>query len=107
MASRKNVIIIVAFALAVAMVELVYFFFVSWRAILSFPMLFMFLRPVEQRKRAAMSIIQFCYNCGHKIKAYQNKWKHFDGKIRTELCMRKDCDCYHALSPMLVSSEST
>lgn len=102
MAARKNVAIMCAFAMAVFIVELVYFFFVSWKALLSFPMLFMFLRPVEQRKTAARSLIQLCLNCGHKIKAYQNRWKHFDGKIRSELCMRKDCECYYPLSPTSV-----
>lgn len=92
---RKNLAILMAFAMAIVMVEIINFFFVSWRAILSFPMLFMFLRPIEQRRRAGSALIQFCVNCGHKIKAYQDRWKHFDGKLRTELCLRKDCECMY------------
>ncbi|AKA49319.1 hypothetical protein IX51_09635 [uncultured archaeon] len=93
MGTKKNVAFIMAFALAIVTVEVVNFFFISWKAILSFPMLFLLIRPVEQERRRRERLLQWCVNCGHKIKAYQNRWKHFDGKIRTRLCMHKGCDC--------------
>ncbi len=93
MTAKRNVAILMAFVLAIITVEVVNFFFVSWKAILSFPMLFLFLRPGEIERFRSRRIIQWCVNCGHRIKAYQQRWKHFDGKIRTQLCMHKGCDC--------------
>lgn len=95
MGARKNVAMVFAFGLAIFTVELVNFAFVSWKAILSFPMLFLLISPVNREKLRRRRLVQFCVNCGHKIKAYQSKWKHFDRKIRTELCMIKDCHCMY------------
>lgn len=93
MTEKRNVAIIMAFALAFAVVEIANFFFISWKAILSFPMLFLFLRPGELEKFRRKRLVQWCVNCGHKIKAYQQKWKHLNGKIRTQLCLHKNCNC--------------
>ncbi len=104
MGARKNVAIVMAFALAIFTVEVVNFAFVSWKAILSFPMLFLLINPENRQKMKSKSLVQFCLNCGHKIKAYQAKWKHFNGRIRTELCMRKGCECMHPLYMPLIQA---
>lgn len=95
MGAKKNIAMVMAFGLAIFTVEVVNFAFMSWKAILSFPMLFLLLNPAERQKLRRRRIVQFCINCGHKIKSYQAKWKHFDGRIRTELCMQKGCECMY------------
>lgn len=95
MSKRRNIAILAAFALAIVTVEVVNFAFVSWKAILSAPLIFMLITPVGRRKVLGVDLLQWCLNCGHKIKPYHDRWKHFDGKIKTELCMHKGCECYY------------
>lgn len=102
----RNIALLLAFGIAIALVEVINFAFLSWKAIVSFPMLFLLLSPVQRKRILGLDLLAWCTNCGHRIKLYREYWKHFDGGLKTELCMEKGCHCMHPLNAVLVDVQA-